>query len=65
MGLLMGLPGIAAARSAAVSGLTARGILSKKARLGLSAATLEEGVLLGVLEPVGYGSSSNGRVRQV
>lgn len=51
MGLLMGLPGMAAARSAAVAGLTGRLWASKDLFSGLPA--LEVGVLLGVLEPTG------------
>jgi hypothetical protein len=50
MGLLMGLPGMAAARSAAVAGLTGRKAMSKDLLL-LALTMLEVGVLLGVLEP--------------
>lgn len=52
IGLLMGLPGIAAARLAAVAGLTGRGTRSLDLLVGTS-ATLEEGVWFGVLGPAG------------
>lgn len=59
MGLLMGLPGMAAARSAAVAGLKGRLELPSKDLLVWDPPEAEVGVLLGVLaEPVGSSRSN-------